>query len=322
MSNILVTGGMGFIGHNVASLLESKGHIVYVVDTNTTYGIVPKEEMNYLIAERSKKVDTYWKYKHDVCDYSNMHWIFASGRFDTVIHLASFPRQKVVNSNPMEGSRVMNEGLLNLLDLSNKFNVKKFVYISSSMVYGDFSDGVKEDAVCNPQGTYGIMKYTGELLTKDYTRNTDMNYTIIRPSAVYGPLDVEDRVIAKFMLSAMRDEVLKVNGSNEKLDFSYIDDVAIGIVDAALSDNTNNKTYNITKGRSRTLLEAAELVVKIVGKGSIEVCDRDNNFPSRGSLNIDSARTDFNYDPKVDIEQGFQRYYDWLKNSTFYNRDE
>ena len=319
MSNILVTGGLGFIGHNVASLLESKGHTVYIVDTNTNYGIIPKEEMSYLIAERSKKVKTYWKYKYDVCDVDNMHWLFASNKFDIVIHLASFPRQKVVNSNPIEGSRVMNEGLLNLLDLSSKYNVKKFVYISSSMVYGDFADDTREDTICNPQGTYGIMKYTGELLTKDHARNTDMNYTIIRPSAVYGPLDVEDRVIAKFMLSAMRDEVLKVKGPNEKLDFSYVEDVAIGIVDASLSETTNGMTYNITRGNSRSLLEAAELITKIVGKGSIEVVDRDMNFPSRGSLNIDKAKNDFSYDPKVDIEEGFRLYYDWLKNSSYYN---
>lgn len=322
MSNILVTGGLGFIGHNVASLLESKGHNVFIVDNCTDYGIIPKEEIAYLSNERAKKVETYWKYKYNVCDYSTMRWLFASNNFDIVIHLASFPRQKVVNSDPVEGSRVMNSGLINLLHISNEFNIKKFVYVSSSMVYGDFDDNVKEDAICNPQGTYGIMKYTGELLTKDFVRNREMNYTIIRPSAVYGPLDVIDRVIAKFMLNAIRDEALIVNGATEKLDFSYVDDVANGIVMAALSDNTANKTYNITRGVSRSLLEAAELVVKIVGKGSIEVFDKDENFPSRGSLCIDNAKNDFGYDPTIDIEQGFQRYYDWLKNSTFYNRDE
>jgi len=117
----------------------------------------------------------------------------------------------------------------------------------------------------------------------------------------------------------MRDGTLKVNGAGETLDFTYVDDAANGIVAATLSDNTNNKTYNITKSHSRTLLDAAELAVKIVGKGKIEVRDKDADFPSRGALNIDAARRDFGYNPKVDVEEGFQKYYDWLNSSHFWN---
>ena len=86
-----------------------------------------------------------------------------------------------------------------------------------------------------------------------------------------------------------------------------------------LTDNTNNKTYNITKSHSRTLLDAARLAVNIVGKGTINVRDKDADFPSRGALNIDAARRDFGYDPKVDVEEGFQIYYDWLSNSPFWS---
>jgi UDP-glucose 4-epimerase len=163
------------------------------------------------------------------------------------------------------------------------------------------------------------MKLAGEWLVKDYARKDNMVYTIIRPSAVYGPLDVEDRVIAKFMLAAMRGEVLKVNGANETLDFTYVDDAADGIVAAALSNNTDNKTYNITKSHSRSLLGAANLAVSLAGKGTIEVRDKDADFPSRGALNIDAARRDFGYDPKVDVEEGFQKYYEWLSNSPFWS---
>ena len=233
--------------------------------------------------------------------------------------MASFPRQKVVNNNPALGARTMMEGLLNLCESAKNHNVCKFIYISSSMVYGDFTDDVTEDAICNPQGQYGIMKLAGEWLVKDYARRSDItSYTIIRPSAVYGPLDVEDRVIAKFMLTAMKGGTLNVNGANETLDFTYVEDAADGIVGAALSDNTDNKTYNITKSHSRTLLDAANLAVKLAGKGTINVRDKDADFPSRGALNIDAARKDFGYDPKVDVEEGFQKYYDWLSNSSYW----
>jgi nucleoside-diphosphate-sugar epimerase len=135
---------------------------------------------------------------------------------------------------------------------------------------------------------------------------------------VYGPLDVEDRVVAKFMLRAMRGEVLQVNGASETLDFTYVDDAAAGIVAAALSDNTANKTYNITKSHSVSLLKAAEMIVGIVGSGSYQLKDRDLDFPSRGALNIDAARRDFGFDPKVDVEEGFKNYYTWLKNSVYW----
>jgi UDP-glucose 4-epimerase len=163
------------------------------------------------------------------------------------------------------------------------------------------------------------MKLAGEWLVKDYTRRDNMAHTIIRPSAVYGPLDVEDRVIAKFMLTAMRGGTLKVNGENETLDFTYVEDAADGIVAAALSDNTDNKTYNITKSHSRTLLDAANLAVKLAGKGTIELRSKDADFPSRGALNIDAARRDFGFDPKIDVEEGFEKYYEWLSNSSFWS---
>ena len=318
--NILVTGGMGLIGHNIVTRLQDQGHMVVIVDNATNYGIIPNDEINYLMRERRKKTGdkSFW-YTGDITDKEYIDKIFNVEEPEIVIHLASFPRQKVVNNNPALGSRTMSEGLLNLLEASANVEVRKFVYISSSMVYGNFTDDVTEDAICNPQGQYGIMKLAGEWLVKDYSRKDNMVHTIIRPSAVYGPLDVEDRVIAKFMLAAMRGALLKVNGATETLDFTYVDDAADGIVAAALSDNTDNKTYNITKSHSRSLLDAANIAVSIAGKGGIDVRDKDIDFPSRGALNIDAARKDFGYDPKVDVEEGFQKYYDWLSNSPFWS---
>jgi nucleoside-diphosphate-sugar epimerase len=315
---VLVTGGLGLIGHNVVARLESLGHSVIITDIQTNYGLVPQDELDYLIAERRKKVTTDRIFRIDIADHDGIDWLISKHQPDTIIHMASFPRQKVVNANPQLGSRAMSEGLLNLLEASKKHQVRKFLYISSSMVYGDFTDDVTETAECRPQGQYGIMKLAGEWLVRDYTRSSGIAHTIIRPSAVYGPLDVEDRVIAKFMLTAMRGGTLKVNGAGETLDFTYVDDAADGIVAAALSENTDNKTYNITKSHSRSLLDAANLAVKIVGRGTIEVRDKDADFPSRGALNIDAARRDFGYFPQVDVEEGFRAYYEWLNNSEYW----
>jgi len=318
---ILVTGGLGFIGHNVVALLESQGHDVVIVDNQTTYGIVPQDELDSLMDERRQRVKTKRIYNYDIRDSDSMAWIYRQYLPEVVIHLASFPRQKVVNRNPQLGSQTMSEGLLNLLELSVKYDVRKFVYISSSMVYGNFKDtyfdGVNETHDCRPLGQYGIMKLAGEWLVQDYQRRHNLAYTIIRPSAVYGPGDVEDRVVSKFLLTAMRGEAIQVNGGNESLDFTFVSDAADGIATAAVSDSTDNMTYNVTRGRGRTLLEAAELAVKIVGQGTIQVNDPDNNFPSRGQLNTLRAKEDFGFDPTVDIEQGFEEYYEWLKDSFY-----
>lgn len=320
----LVTGGLGFIGHNVVRCLEQLGHSVVITDIRTNYGIIPQTEIDYLVNERRSRITTDRIHAIDIADESGMDWLFKTYNFDCVIHLASFPRQKVVNKFPQEGSRTMSEGLLNLLEVATRHQVSKFVYVSSSMVYGNFIDesfdGVDEDHPTQPIGQYGIMKLAGEWLVKDYAKRTGINYTIIRPSAVYGPLDVEDRVVSKFLLNAMRGESVVVNGNKEELDFTYIDDAAMGIACASIEDITNNQIYNITRGRARTLLDAANLAVQIVGQGQVEIHDPDSNFPSRGQLNIAKAYNDFGFQPSTDIEEGFQRYYEWLKNSIYWSK--
>ena len=313
---ILVTGGLGLIGHNIVQRLESQGHQVFITDIKATYGLIPQAELDYLMVERRKKIATDRIHAVDIADRDGVAWLMRIYQPDAVIHLASFPRQKVVNVDPQSGSKTMSEGLLNLLEQSRRHSISKFVYVSSSMVYGDFDDDVTEDAPCRPIGQYAIMKLAGEWLVKDYSRRGYFDHIIIRPSAVYGELDVEDRVVSKFLLTAMQGGVIKVNGANETLDFTHVDDVADGIVAATLSEH-RNRTYNITKSHSRTLLEAAELAVAIAGQGTIQVHDKDADFPSRGSLNIDAARQDLGFDPQVDIDKGFKRYYEWLDNSFY-----
>jgi nucleoside-diphosphate-sugar epimerase len=313
---VLVTGGAGFIGHNVVRLLEQQGHECIVIDTCTDYGFIPKEELTYLVDNRLKRINTQIR-KIDIRESTFVDTILKTYRPDVVIHMASFPRQKVVEQNPVLASDVMSNGLINLLEKSKKYAVKKFVYISSSMVYGNFETDVDETAQCNPIGQYGIMKFMGEKLVEDYSRRGCFEHVIIRPSAVYGEWDVEDRVVSKFMTKAMRGETLKVNGPDEVLDFTYVEDTAQGIVLAATLDRANGNIYNITRSEDRqwNLKDAAELAIQIAGQGSLEVAPRDLSFPKRGRLSIMKAQRDLGYSPQVGVEQGFQRYYDWYNQN-------
>jgi nucleoside-diphosphate-sugar epimerase len=318
---IFITGAAGFIGHNVVHFFERRGIECFGIDNRTTYGFVPQDELDYLVRERFKRIRSI-PLVADIRNTDDIRSRIGIFNCDTVVHLASFPRQKVVGQNPVVASEVMSTGLINLLEAARFNKVKRFVYISSSMVYGDFESDVTEDAVCNPIGQYGIMKYMGEKLVEDYAKQYGFEYVIIRPSAVYGELDVEDRVVSKFMLGAMRGDTLKVKGASEVLDFTYVQDAALGIVQATLSKNSTNKIYNITRSSERqyTLKDAAELAIQIAGRGTLEIQDRDLAFPKRGRLNIDRAVKDFDYSPSVNVEEGFLKYYDWFQSSYYWQQ--
>ena len=305
---ILVTGGCGFIGHKVVQILEKMNNEVLIVDNHSTYGSISQRELQYLVDERSSKVQSEI-INLDINDFTALYKAFEFNP-DVVIHLASFPRQKSVDINPQEGVKTMMEGLINILELSKN---RRLIYISSSMVYGDFNGPAKETDPCSPKGLYAVMKYAGERMVKDYANRFGMQYNIIRPSAVYGPLDVGDRVIAKFMLNAITDKPMKVNGAFEKLDFSFVDDTAMGICLTTTSGKPK-ATYNITRGEGRTLYDAAKYIRDIVGKGEIIVGDKDNKFPSRDALCIDKAKQELLYNPTTDLKTGLENYYDWFKD--------
>lgn len=306
---ILVSGGLGFIGHEVVRYLA--GHDIMVIDSMTNYDFIPQEQMLKLFQLRTgSNLNQVPTHHIDIRDRQAVNQVVMNFQPDVVVHLASFPRQKVVLQNPSVASEVMSTGLINLLEAS-KGVASKFVYISSSMVYGDFNDMVTETQECQPRGQYAIMKYMGEKLVEDYKKYFD--YAIVRPSAVYGHNDVEDRVLSKFVLNAIRGKTIEVRGANEILDFTYVTDTAKGIALVALEECKHN-IYNITRCQEEpvTLKQAAEQVVELVGQGDIELEDRDLNFPSRGRLDITRAQQDLGYRPTVDFADGCQQYVDWM----------
>lgn len=311
---ILVTGGLGFIGHNVVSMLEDQGHDIEIVDNMTGYGVIPKHELNFLLRDRSTMISS-------ICHIHNtssraLDGIFRTFRPEVVIHLASAPRQQVVSHDPVEASNSMISGLINVCDMSKIYGVKRLVFVSSSMVYGNFADNTDETHTCDPKGQYGILKLAGEMLVKDYAQKNNFEYTIVRPSAVYGPMDVSDRLITKFLLSAIKNETLTVRGIDSTLDFTYVTDVADGIVRAATSKNTN-QTFNITRGNSRKIIDAAEIIVQIAGGGKIDIKSKDIDYPDRGMLNCSKAEELLGYTGKIDIEEGLEKFYDYITVSNY-----
>ena len=309
---ILVVGGYGFIGSKIVEILSNEKHDVRVMDNSETYGVITKENLKKLYEYRQRNWKKVHTFNGDVSNRNDVLKAFHSTP-DVVIHLASYPRAKIVNNNPMLGVRNIVEGTVNLLWHCDKLKVKKFVFISSSMIYGHFSDGTKEDADSKPNNLYGESKLVAERYTKHYHTHNGVNYDIVRPSGVYGPGDMDDRVLSKFFAKAMANETIEVHDGNNKVDFTYIDDTADGIVKCALSD-AHNMSFNITAGNAISLRTAAEKIIELTRSKS-KIIDTGMNkiYPRRGTLDISRAKDVLGYKPQVEFNEGLKRYYEWLR---------
>jgi UDP-glucose 4-epimerase len=313
----LITGGLGFIGTKIIEKLSNDGHTVTCVDNEDTYGILSRVELNKLIAWRTRN----WLNRNvtvingDILDPMVCLKVF-SYRPDVVIHLATYPRAKIVDEDPINGIPKVIGTTTNLLWHASQFRIKKFVYISSSMVYGDFADGTREESSTKPQNIYGEAKLTGERLTKLFAKRDGLNYTIVRPSGVYGPGDLPDRVVSKFFYKAMNNETIELHNGENKVDFTYRQDAAYGIIKAAISDVANT-SFNITAGNATSLRTLAETIVEITGSDSeIKDVGMHKLYPLRGTLDISRARDLLEYEPKFSLRQGLESYYDWIRQYT------
>ena len=296
-------------------MLCKDGHQLTIIDNEDTYGIMTTNELHKLYQWRTRNwIDKKVHYiKGDVLDRLTCLKAF-SHHPDIVIHLATYPRAKIVDNDPIAGIPKVINTTTNLLWHAVKFGVKKFVYVSSSMVYGDFSDGMKEDGKTKPKNLYGEAKLTGERMVKLFAKRNNLNYNIVRPSGVYGPGDMPDRVVGKFFDRAMSNKPLTLHNGNNKIDFTYRQDAARGIIMAALSP-VANISFNITAGKATSLRTLAEKIISITGSESdIEDIGDHELYPMRGTLDISRAKDLLGFKPEFTLDKGLKSYYGWLQN--------
>jgi nucleoside-diphosphate-sugar epimerase len=317
---VLITGGLGFIGHNVASKTQYKGNTAVVFDNCTTYDVVPKDQLKTLINHRKTLIPTVQHLLGDVTDTYAVKQAYYTANPDVVLHLASYPRAKIVLNNPVIGVDNILGGTMKMLQEFKKHKAKHFIYVSSSMVYGDFSDEkVFETSMTRPVNQYGQFKLFGEKMVKMYCQDNDINYTIIRPSAVYGPKDVTDRVVSKFFYNAVHGKDITIDGDN-RLDLTYVEDLAEGMTQAFLNPRAYGETFNMTYGESRTLDELAE-EIKILTGSNCNIIKKEHNslYPKRGTLDISNARELLGYEPSIGMEEGLKRTWEWYQQTGFLN---
>jgi nucleoside-diphosphate-sugar epimerase len=184
------------------------------------------------------------------------------------------------------------------------------------MVYGDFQTAeVDEEHPLNPIGIYGALKAAAEGLVTAYQQVFGLPYTIIRPSALYGPRCVSRRVGQVFIEAALDASSLKIQGDgSEKLDFTYIDDLVDGICLSIQHPHARNQIFNLTYGSSRSVRDLAGIVREHFPGVPVEYMERDRLMPFRGTLSIRKARELIGYEPRFPIEIGFPKYIEWYRD--------
>ena len=310
---ILILGGHGFIGSHTSNILKSMGHTIGVVDCYHRYYTFPKAEYDKISELRIQHSNADLVYNGHIEDVPFMENVFKQFKPEVVIHVATYPNAYMVKRNVIDATGNMITATATILDLCVEHKVGKIVFASSSMVYGDFKvDAPDENEETNPLTLYGSYKLMGEKMCKIWLREKDLNYTILRPSALYGTRDMITRVISKMTESAIKSGVIKVYGATNKLDFSWVEDVASAFAISATDDNTTNKTFNCTRGKGRMIIEAAEMVRSKFG-GKILEYPADNFYPNRDTLNSDKLKYATEWSPKVDIEKGVPEYLNWFE---------
>ena len=319
--NVLILGGHGFIGCHVSNILKFQGHNVSVVDCYHQYNIFPDWEYQPVLEQRKDWANADSVHIGKIEDEHFLEHAFRDSKPDVVIHLATYPNAHMVKNNPVDATGNMITANINILNACVKHNVKRIVFSSSSMVYGDFlTDSPDETHPTNPLTLYGSYKLQGEKMCEIWNREHGLEYVIMRPSALYGTRDMIVRVISQMTKSALLHDKIVVNGPDNKLDFSYVEDVADYFVGVAFHPDAKNQKFNCTRGRGRTIMEAAKLVQECVDKGFIETQPHDTFYPNRDTLDSSKIKQVLGYTPTTDIEQGIPLYVNWFLKQEFISK--
>lgn len=308
---ILVTGGAGFIGSELVSQLAAVGREIIVVD-NLVNG--KKTNLAHL------DPDQVHLSASDIRDRQTMTRLLQG--VDTVYHLACLGVRHSLHA-PAENHSVNATGTLDLLEMARDAGVGRFVYVSSSEVYGTARHTpMTEEHPTFPMTVYGAGKLAGECYTRAYFESYGYPTVIVRPFNAFGPRSHHEgdsgEVIPKFMLRVMAGKPMVIFGDGTQTrDFTYVSDTARGIRLAGEVDAAVGKTLNIGQGREIPIRELADVVASVVGRADATVV---HDAPRPGDvlrLFADSgkARALLGFEPLVSLSEGLARLYQWYLDS-------
>jgi UDP-glucuronate 4-epimerase len=316
---VLVTGGAGFIGSNVAEYLLCRGDDVVIVDEINDY-YDPRIKMANLDLLRSlagceKRLSIY---KGDICDVEFMEMVFEKERPEWVCHMAARAGVRPSIADPFVYIHSNIRGTTQLMELSHRYGVHNFVFASSSSVYGGSSSTYfsEEESVDNPVSPYAASKKACELLAYTYHHLYKLNVSALRFFTVYGPRGRPDMAPFKFIDRVSRGmEIQQFGDGSSSRDYTYISDIVDGIV-RTIDRPHKYEVFNLGKGNGTSLKEFIGLVQKHVGKdANIRVMpDQPGDVPYT-CADVTKAYRLLGYKAKVPFEEGIKRTVAWYKDA-------
>jgi len=313
--NILVTGGAGFIGSHLVDTLLAEGgaHVTAIDDLNDFYS----PEIKKANLESAKQHPAFEFVELDIRNSEKLREVFDRHKFDCIVHLAARAGVRPSLCHPKLYSETNINGTLNLLELARDFEIKQFVFGSSSSVYGinakvPFSE---DDPIRQPISPYAATKAAGELLCHTYSHLYGLRCVCLRFFTVYGPRQRPDLAIHKFaMLISQRKPIPVFGDGTTRRDYTYVDDIIDGVMAAIDYDQTNYEVINL--GESRTV-ELGDLISLLETELDMHTTiDRQPSQPGdvpQTFADISKARALLGYDPKTQIQEGLHRFVEWFR---------
>jgi UDP-glucose 4-epimerase len=314
--DVLITGGLGFTGSNLASRLVNHGANVTILD------IVRSQEKLRSISHIRNHVDVV---DSDIRDAETVDDAVRDA--DVVYHLASKTSRHQANENPRENLGVNCRGPLNVLESAAACDTPPHViYASSLAVVGNVSEPIDEATIPRPVDIYGINKKAVEEYCQLYTHIKGVPTTAVRPANLYGPhaplYATGYGIINQFVGEALRDETLTIFEPSDTREFLYIDDMVDALVRIATDDTAFGECYVLGTGRALTMKRAAEMVVEIAGSGSIELVPWTETWEEirRGDVSTDSTKieTELGWSTDISLEEGLERTFEFYRNNEQY----
>jgi nucleoside-diphosphate-sugar epimerase len=313
---ILITGGQGFIGSSLTNKLLKLGHEVATLDAQLHFIENPEYYKRCLLLRKKRFKNKPSKvYKGDIRNFDEIKKIVFSFKPHTIIHLAGLPMARVLQNHKHEMIPINLNGTLNVLRAFEESTATRFVYTSSSMVYGHFKQTPQsEQFILDPINEYGATKAAGEYFVKQ----SQKEWVIVRPTSVYGFADCANRVTQLLIDAAyLKKPAWVVQG--ETLDFSYVEDVVEGFVKCAIMPKANQQTFNISRGVARAAAEFAAILQNYFPDFRYEIRNHENQQVWRGPQDITKAMTLLNFAPQYDIEKGIKEILEFNEQYDFYN---
>lgn len=306
MSKVLITGGAGFIGSNLAHNLVNNNEVVIVDDLS----MGKKENIS--------DIDVRF-YKHNVCDYDFMHQLLSDEKFDYIYYLAAVSSVADSVVRPFETHRVNQESVLNTLEYirQNDLPIKKFLFTSSAAVYGNYQDfPKKEDGRVQPLTPYAVDKYASERFTIDYNRLYGIPTVAVRFFNVFGPRQNPDSPYSG-VLSIITDclkngkPFILYGDGKQTRDFIYVDDVVNALIKVSRLNNSNSTVYNIANGKETSLIEIIRAYEKISGK-KLEIIRKEkrNGDITRSVADISKLKK-IGFNPRWTLQDGLKKYWNY-----------